>query len=65
MFREYCKRVRQFYGLQRQDSQSLEGRREASIFPRTTDENPKQLSSPSSDIKTIDVQAKYKTIERK
>lgn len=70
MFREYCKRVRIFYNLQKDDkSQSLEGRRENSIFPKKlddkTEDTQKTISSSSNDIKIIDVKAEVKTIERK
>lgn len=64
IFKEYCKRVRQFYGLQKQDnSQSLEGRREANIFPINNDKKQK-LSEPSN-VKTIDIKPIIKNIERK
>jgi len=64
MIKDYFKRVRQFYGLQRQDSQSLEERREAyTIFPRTTDYNKQLPESSNDNIKTIN--ASYKSIERK
>lgn len=70
MFREYCKRVRIFYNLQKDEkSQSLEGRRENNIFPKKlddkTEDTQKTISSSSNDIKMIDVKAEVKTIERK
>lgn len=70
MFREYCKRVRIFYNLQKDEkSQSLEGRRENNIFPKKLDDKTEdtqtKISSSSNDIKIIDVKAEVKTIERK